>query len=70
MSIITFQGKVEVPPPMHIGISESANAGPGDCHIKGGYIEGAATWTVKLANVCSEGYSYETLFPCESTCIT
>lgn len=25
--------------------------GPGDCHIKGGYIAGAATWTVKLANV-------------------
>ena len=25
--------------------------GPGDCHIKGGYIEGAPTWTVKLANV-------------------
>lgn len=26
-------------------------AGPGDCHVKGGYIEGAPTWTVKLANV-------------------
>lgn len=36
---------------MHIGIHESANAGPGDCHIKGGYINGTKTWTVKLANV-------------------
>ena len=44
-------GKVDVPMPMHIGIAETANAGPGDCHIKGGYIEGAPTWTVKLANV-------------------
>jgi ornithine cyclodeaminase/alanine dehydrogenase-like protein (mu-crystallin family) len=26
-------------------------AGPGDCHVKGGYIEGSLTWTVKLANV-------------------
>jgi ornithine cyclodeaminase/alanine dehydrogenase-like protein (mu-crystallin family) len=42
---------VDVPIPMHIGIAETANAGPGDCHIKGGYIEGTATWTVKLANV-------------------
>jgi ornithine cyclodeaminase/alanine dehydrogenase-like protein (mu-crystallin family) len=25
--------------------------GPGDCHIKAGYIEGSPTWTVKLANV-------------------
>ena len=39
--------------PMHIGINESANAGPGDCHIKGGYVEDTTTWTVKLANVCS-----------------
>jgi len=45
------EGKVEVPLPMHIGIHESAEAGPGDCHIKGGYIEGTKTWTVKLANV-------------------
>lgn len=44
-------GKVDVPMPMHIGIAETATAGPGDCHIKGGYIEGAPTWTVKLANV-------------------
>jgi ornithine cyclodeaminase/alanine dehydrogenase-like protein (mu-crystallin family) len=42
---------VDVPLPMHIGIHESANAGPGDCHIKGGYIDGTTTWTVKLANV-------------------
>ena len=41
-------GKVEVPIPMHIGIHESATAGPGDCHIKGGYVEEATTWTVKL----------------------
>ena len=45
------QGKVDVPLPMHIGIAETDAAGPGDCHIKGGYIEGAPTWTVKLANV-------------------
>jgi len=45
------QGKVDVPLPMHIGIHETATAGPGDCHIKGGYVEGDATWTVKLANV-------------------
>ena len=25
---------------MQIGIHETALAGPGDCHIKGGYIEG------------------------------
>eukprot|EP00607_Mallomonas_marina_P005979 CAMPEP_0182427760 /NCGR_PEP_ID=MMETSP1167-20130531/19317_1 /TAXON_ID=2988 /ORGANISM="Mallomonas Sp, Strain CCMP3275" /LENGTH=310 /DNA_ID=CAMNT_0024610221 /DNA_START=218 /DNA_END=1150 /DNA_ORIENTATION=+ len=43
--------QVDVPIPMHIGIHESAVAGPGDCHIKGGYIEGTTTWTVKLANV-------------------
>ena len=36
---------------MHIGIHETEHAGPGDCHIKGGYIEGTKTWTVKLANV-------------------
>lgn len=45
------QGKVEVPLPMHIGIHEEGEVGPGDCHIKGGYVEGARTWTVKLANV-------------------
>lgn len=45
------KGKVDVPIPMHIGIDESEKAGPGDCHIKGGYIFGTTTWTVKLANV-------------------
>ncbi len=45
------KGKVDVPIPMHIGIDESEKAGPGDCHIKGGYISGTTTWTVKLANV-------------------
>ena len=30
------KGNVDVPMPMHIGIEESAVAGPGDCHIKGG----------------------------------
>lgn len=45
------KGKVDVPLPMHIGIDESETAGPGDCHIKGGYIFGTSTWTVKLANV-------------------
>lgn len=33
------KGEVDVPIPMHIGIAETATAGPGDCHIKGGYIE-------------------------------
>lgn len=45
------KGLVDVPIPMHIGIHETDAAGPGDCHIKGGYIEGTTTWTVKLANV-------------------
>jgi ornithine cyclodeaminase/alanine dehydrogenase-like protein (mu-crystallin family) len=45
------KGLVDVPIPMHIGIHETETAGPGDCHIKGGYVEGATTWTVKLANV-------------------
>jgi ornithine cyclodeaminase/alanine dehydrogenase-like protein (mu-crystallin family) len=45
-------GKVDVPMPMHIGVAETPAAGPGDCcHIKGGYIEGAPTWMVKLAMV-------------------
>jgi len=45
------RGKVDVPMPMHIGIDESDVAGPGDCHIKGGYISGTPTFTVKLACV-------------------
>lgn len=45
------QGNVDVPSPMHIGIEESPEAGPGDCHIKGGYVFGAKTFTVKLACV-------------------
>lgn len=45
------QGKVDVPMPMHIGITETGTAGPGDCHIKGGYIENTPTFTVKLACV-------------------
>mmetsp|Transcript_18118 Transcript_18118/g.24928 ORF Transcript_18118/g.24928 Transcript_18118/m.24928 type:complete len:357 (-) Transcript_18118:261-1331(-) len=45
------RGTVDVPMPMHIGIDETANAGPGDCHIKGGYIGGTPTFTVKLACV-------------------
>jgi ornithine cyclodeaminase/alanine dehydrogenase-like protein (mu-crystallin family) len=46
------RGKVDVPMPMHIGIHETVGiAGPGDCHIKGGYIEGTTTFTVKLACV-------------------
>jgi hypothetical protein len=36
------KGKVDVPIPMHIGIDETASAGPGDCHIKGGYISGVS----------------------------
>jgi ornithine cyclodeaminase/alanine dehydrogenase-like protein (mu-crystallin family) len=45
------RGKVDVPMPMHIGIEESSVAGPGDCHIKGGYIDSTPTFTVKLACV-------------------
>ena len=45
------KGKVDVPMPMHIGIEESTAAGPGDCHIKGGYVSGTKTFTVKLACV-------------------
>jgi ornithine cyclodeaminase/alanine dehydrogenase-like protein (mu-crystallin family) len=45
------KGKVDVPMPMHIGIDETPSAGPGDCHIKGGYVSGAKTFTVKLACV-------------------
>jgi len=45
------RGGVDVPLPMHIGIEESAVAGPGDCHIKGGYVSGTPTFTVKLACV-------------------
>ena len=45
------RGKVDVPMPMHIGIEESSAAGPGDCHIKGGYVSGTPTFTVKLACV-------------------
>eukprot|EP01043_Picozoa_sp_COSAG02_P102898 COSAG02_NODE_38915_length_423_cov_0.895062_1_plen_86_part_01 len=36
---------------MHISVAETATAGPGDCHIKGGYIEGEPTFTVKVATV-------------------
>ncbi len=45
------QGKVDVPMPMHIGVDESSVAGPGDCHIKGGYVSETPTFTVKLACV-------------------
>lgn len=45
------KGHVDVPMPMHIGIEETPTAGPGDCHIKGGYVLGAKTFTVKLACV-------------------
>lgn len=44
-------GKVDVPFPMHIAVAETASAGPGDCHVKGGYIEGEPTFTVKVATV-------------------
>jgi len=44
-------GKVDVPLPMHITIDETDAAGPGDCHVKGGYVSGAETWTVKVASV-------------------
>ena len=36
---------------MHIAVAETAAAGPGDCHVKGGYIEGEPTFTVKVATV-------------------
>jgi len=45
------KGKVDVPMPMHIAVDETAAAGPGDCHIKGGYVSGTPTFTVKLATV-------------------
>ena len=45
------RGEVDVPMPMHIGIEESNVAGPGDCHIKGGYVSATPTFTVKLACV-------------------
>ena len=45
------KGHVDVPMPMHIGVEETSAAGPGDCHIKGGYIVGTKTFTVKLACV-------------------
>jgi len=45
------KGKVDVPMPMHITIDETSAAGPGDCHVKGGYVSGAATFTVKVATV-------------------
>jgi len=45
------ENKVDVPLPMHIGVDETSAAGPGDCHIKGGYISGTPTFTVKLACV-------------------
>jgi ornithine cyclodeaminase/alanine dehydrogenase-like protein (mu-crystallin family) len=44
-------GEVDVPFPMHIAVAETASAGPGDCHVKGGYISGAPTFTVKVATV-------------------
>lgn len=37
------KGKVDVPMPMHIGIEGTSAAGPGDCHIKGGYVAGTKT---------------------------
>ncbi len=40
-----------MPFPMHIAIAETPAAGPGDCHVKGGYIEGEPTFTVKVATV-------------------
>lgn len=45
------KGEVDVPLPMHIGVEETDTAGPGDCHIKGGYVSGTTTFTVKLATV-------------------
>ena len=37
------KGLVDVPFPMHIAVAETAAAGPGDCHVKGGYISGEDT---------------------------
>lgn len=45
------KGKVDVPMPMHITVEETLHAGPGDCHIKGGYVSGTPTFTVKVATV-------------------
>jgi len=43
--------QVDVPHPMHISIDESGNTGPGHCHIKGGYVLGTSTFSVKLATL-------------------
>ena len=60
------RGEVDVPMPMHIGIEESSVAGPGDCHIKGGYVSATPTFTVKLACVSfyknAEVRSYNMMF--------
>ena len=48
------KGQVDVPIPMHIGMGDTDGGeekGTRDCHIKGGYVAGTDTWTVKLANV-------------------
>jgi len=45
------RGEVDVPMPMHITVAEKGESGPGDCHIKGGYVLGSPTFTVKLATV-------------------
>ena len=45
------QGKVDVPIPMHIGIDETGHYGPGDVHIKGGYVSGTPTFTVTAASL-------------------
>ena len=50
--------KVDVPLPMHIGPLAGE---PGDCHIKGGYILGTKTFTVKLA--CVSFYKNAKLSP-------
>eukprot|EP01046_Picozoa_sp_COSAG06_P002241 COSAG06_NODE_78_length_25492_cov_189.998307_20_plen_184_part_00 len=72
-------GQVDVPFPMHIAVAESAAAGPGDCHVKGGYIEGEPTFTVKVATVsfvknlekvCGSGSSSCCLPACASQCRT
>jgi hypothetical protein len=51
MCVSSFLGPVSLSNHRNIFLQESSVAGPGDCHIKGGYIDATTTWTVKLANV-------------------
>jgi ornithine cyclodeaminase/alanine dehydrogenase-like protein (mu-crystallin family) len=45
------KNNVICPFPMHINIAEEGWVGPGDAHVKAGYIKGADTFSVKVASV-------------------